>query len=73
MTGTIHLEEGVAAPELREDASGYVLQLDYYRFKNLVDIRPTEGSVFVRAHTEPFNTEMELSEERLINWLRHFH
>ncbi|MFW6117760.1 MAG: MBL fold metallo-hydrolase RNA specificity domain-containing protein, partial [Thermoproteota archaeon] len=30
-------------------------------------------SVFVRAHTEPFNTEMELSEERLINWLRHFH
>ncbi len=67
-----HLEQGVAAPELRKNANKYVLHLDYYRFKNLIDINPPAGSVFVRAHAEPFNVEMELTEDRLKNWLEHF-
>jgi ribonuclease J len=69
---TVHLKEGVAATDLRENGSKYVLHLDYYRFKNLVDINPPKGSVFIRAHTEPFNPEMELSAKRLKNWLEHF-
>jgi ribonuclease J len=69
---TTHLEKGVTAPELREDASNYVLHMDYYRIKNLIDIDPPDGSVFVRAHSEPFNIEMEITENRLKNWLEHF-
>ncbi|MGM0687623.1 MAG: MBL fold metallo-hydrolase [Promethearchaeati archaeon] len=69
---TTHLEKGVTAPELREDASNYVLHMDYYRIQNLIDIDPPDGSIFVRAHSEPFNIEMELSEDRLKNWLQHF-
>ena len=69
---TVHLKEGVAATELRENGSEYVLHLDYYRFKNLVEINPPKGTVFIRAHAEPFNPEMELSSKRLKNWLKHF-
>lgn len=69
---TKHLEEGITAVDIKEDPAKYVLQLDYYRFRNLVDLNPPEGSIFVRAQAEPFNFEMELSEERLINWLKQF-
>lgn len=49
-----------------------MLQLGDYRFQNLVDIAPPPGSTYVRAQTEPFDVVMELSEERLVNWLTHF-
>ncbi len=69
---TKHLDKGVTAVDIRENPDKYVLQLDYYRFKNLVDLDPPKGSKYIRAQSEPFNEEMELSEERLINWLKHF-
>ncbi|KXB05596.1 hypothetical protein AKJ50_00490 [candidate division MSBL1 archaeon SCGC-AAA382A13] len=69
---TKHLEQGITARDIRENPEEYVLQLDYYRFKNLIDLDPPKDSTYVRAQSEPFNIEMELSEKRLINWLRHF-
>jgi ribonuclease J len=41
-------------------------------FKELVDIRPNAGSVFVLSTSEPFNEEQEFEFERLRNWLDHF-
>ena len=41
-------------------------------FKELVDIRPQAGSVFVLSTSEPFNEEQEFEFERLRNWLDHF-
>ncbi len=67
-----HLEKGLTALDLRREPERYVLQLDYWRFNNLLDIQPPEGSRYVRAMTEPFNEEMELSQERLIRWLARF-
>ncbi len=46
--------------------------MDYFRFKNLLDIDPPNDSVYVRAQCEPFNPRMDLSETRMINWLKHF-
>jgi ribonuclease J len=69
---TKHLEKGISAIELNKNPSGYVLHLDYFRFKNILDFELPEGSVFVRAQCEPFNPKMELSHERMIRWLRHF-
>jgi len=68
----MHLEKGVPAYELHNNPEKYVLHLDYFRFKNLIDIDPPKGSAYVRAQCEPFNTKMELSEKRLIQWLKHF-
>jgi len=39
---------------------------------NLIDVKPDEGSVFVRSQTEPFNDEMELDHMRVKRWLDHF-
>jgi ribonuclease J len=69
---TKHLEKGISAIELNENPSSYVLHLDYFRFKNILDFDLPEGSVFVRAQCEPFNKRMELSQKRMIQWLKHF-
>jgi ribonuclease J len=69
---TKHLENGISALELSENPSSYVLHLDYFRFKNILDFVLPEGSVFVRAQCEPFNPKMELSQKRMIRWLKHF-
>jgi len=69
---TKHLEKGISAIELNENPSSYVLHLDYFRFKNILDFELPEGSVFVRAQCEPFNPKMELSQDRMIRWLKHF-
>jgi ribonuclease J len=67
-----HLEKGISAIELNENPCSYVLHLDYFRFKNILDFKLPEGSVFVRAQCEPFNPKMELSQKRMISWLKHF-
>ncbi len=69
---TKHLDKGVSAIELNENPSSYVLHLDYFRFKNILDFELPEGSLFVRAQCEPFNDKMELSQKRMIRWLKHF-
>jgi len=69
---TKHLENGISALELSENPSSYVLHLDYFRFKNILDFVLPEGSVFVRAQCEPFNPKMELSQKRMVRWLKHF-
>ena len=67
-----HLDKGVSALDLNENPSGYVLHLDYFRFKNILDFKLPEDSIFVRAQCEPFNPRMELSQDRMIRWLKHF-
>jgi ribonuclease J len=67
-----HLKNGISALELNKDPSSYVLHLDYFRFKNILDFDLPEGSIFVRAQCEPFNPRMELSQKRMFRWLKHF-
>jgi ribonuclease J len=67
-----HMEDGVCALDLNDDPSCYVLHLDYFRFKNILDFELPDGSLFVRAQCEPFNDRMELSQDRMFRWLRQF-
>ncbi|MFA5364308.1 MAG: MBL fold metallo-hydrolase RNA specificity domain-containing protein [Candidatus Bathyarchaeia archaeon] len=69
---TKHLDNGVSALELNQNPSTYVLHLDYFRFKNILDFTLPKGSIFVRAQCEPFNDRMELSGKRLLRWLKQF-
>lgn len=43
-----------------------------FQLKELIDVRPEQGSQYIRSTTEPFDDEMELSEGRVLNWLIHF-
>jgi len=62
----------IDSEELRRDQRKFVVAFSMPDFKELVDIRPAAGSIFVLSTSEPFNEEQEFEFERLRNWLDHF-
>ncbi len=62
----------IDSQELKGEQSKFVVAFSMPDFKELVDIRPKAGSVFVLSTSEPFNEEQEFEFERLQNWLDHF-
>lgn len=71
-----HYESGVTAVDIMEDPGRYVLMLSYFQFNQLFDFAGDDGripdSYFIKAQCEPFSDDMELDEERMINWLEKF-
>ncbi|MEM2466727.1 MAG: MBL fold metallo-hydrolase [Candidatus Bathyarchaeia archaeon] len=49
-----------------------ILTMSFYDLEQLVEIRPKSGSCYISSSSEPFNEEMEIDYERLVNWLRHY-
>jgi ribonuclease J len=49
-----------------------VLALSFYDLEELVEMQPEAGSCYVLSASEPFNEEMEIDFERLVNWLGHY-
>jgi len=49
-----------------------VLAMSFYDLEELVEIQPKAGSCYILSASEPFNEEMEIDFERLINWLRRY-
>ena len=75
-TDSSHYDNGVVAEEIMADPGHYVLMLSYYDLGQVFDLADERGKIpgsrFIRAQCEPFSDEMELDEERLINWLDAF-
>ncbi|NVM05144.1 MAG: hypothetical protein HWN67_22680, partial [Candidatus Helarchaeota archaeon] len=73
---TFHFKQGVRAYEIRETPEKYVLQLSFWDANELFDLSPENGdmsgSYFIKANTEPFNDEMLIDEQKMINWFDHF-
>jgi ribonuclease J len=49
-----------------------ILALSFYDLEELVDIQPEAGSCYILSASEPFNEEMEIDFEKLVNWLGHY-
>jgi ribonuclease J len=49
-----------------------VLAISFYDLEELIEIKPQAGSCHILSASEPFNEEMEIDFERLVNWLRHY-
>lgn len=62
----------ITAEEIRNNQSKYMVILNFWYFNTFVDLKPEKGSVYIHSLSEPFNEEMEISEKRMNNWLRHF-
>ncbi|UCH31218.1 MAG: MBL fold metallo-hydrolase [Candidatus Bathyarchaeota archaeon] len=56
---------------LRQNQSDVVMNLGFYQFTQLIDIRPDPGSHFIHSMSEPFSEE-DIKDEVMHNWLRHF-
>ena len=50
----------------------YMFFCSDFKLQDLIDIKPDEGSSYIRSLTEPFDLEMELKEEQVKNWFTHF-
>ena len=57
---------------VRKKQDEIMLSLGDFKLQELIDIRPEAGSSYIRSLTEPFDTEMELKEERIKNWFGRF-
>ena len=49
-----------------------VLAMSFYDLEELVEIQPKASSCYILSASEPFNEEMEIDFERLVNWLRRY-
>jgi len=61
-----------SAFELSKEQSNVVLAVSFYDLEELVEIQPKAGSCYILSASEPFNEEMEIDFDRLVNWLDHF-
>lgn len=66
-----YLDRIITAEEVHDSQRNFLVNLDFYSFTELIDIRPEKGSYFIYSMSEPF-TEEDLEEEVLHNWLSHF-
>jgi len=68
----LEMGNSVTAKDLKKDPLRYVFRCDFFELKNLIDIRPPEGSIYIRSVTEPFDEEMEIDKQKADEWLKHF-
>jgi len=47
------------------------MNLDFYQFTELIDVKPESGSPFIHSMSEPFSEE-DLEDEVMHSWLDHF-
>jgi len=58
--------------EVSKQQCKVVLAMSFYDLEELVEIQPEPGSCYVLSASEPFNEEMEIDYEKLVNWLAHY-
>ena len=58
--------------DVKANQKKFVFYCSDFQLLNLIDVRPSEKSSYIRSSTEPFNDEMKLDQERIKRWLIHF-
>lgn len=61
----------VTAKEVQKHPDHYMAVLNFWYLNMLVDLQPKNG-VYIHSLSEPFNEEMEISYDRMMNWLNYF-
>jgi len=66
------LEYEEVLEDVKREQSGYILLTSFYREREIIEVEPVPGSVFILSSSEPFEEESEIEFERLQNWLELF-
>lgn len=71
-----HYDNALTALDIKKHPERYVMMLSYYDLGQIFDIADKNGKIpdswFIKAQCAPFSDEMELDEERFMNWLKIF-
>ncbi len=54
-----------------KNQSKLIMDLDFYQFAELIDIKPKPGSQFIHSMSEPFSEE-DIEDQVMHNWINHF-
>jgi ribonuclease J len=65
------LEKMVTSQDIYENQGEFVMDLNFYQFAELIDIKPDPNSNFIHSMSEPFSEE-DIQDEVMHNWLNHF-
>jgi len=65
------MEKMVNYEFVREHQSEIVMDLDFYQFAELIDIKPNPDSHFIHSMSEPYSEE-DIEDVVMHNWLDHF-
>ncbi|UCE95883.1 MAG: MBL fold metallo-hydrolase [Candidatus Bathyarchaeota archaeon] len=65
------MDKMVTAKYVHQNQSKIVMNLGFYQFGELINIKPDSGSHFIHSMSEPFSEE-DIEDEVMHNWLNHF-
>jgi ribonuclease J len=68
----LNYSNAIKAEEVAKNQSKYILYMEFFDLTELLDIQPSKGSLFIHSLTEPFNEEMAMDFNRMLNWLERF-
>jgi ribonuclease J len=61
----------ITAEDIVKAPNKYLVVLNFWYFNMLADLQP-KNSLYIHSLSEPFNEEMEISAERMNNWMNYF-
>ena len=61
----------ITAQDINKNPNQYMVVLNFWYFNNLIDLETNNG-IYIHSLSEPFNEEMEISFDRMHNWLDYF-
>jgi ribonuclease J len=65
------MDKKVTHDFVHKNQSKLVMDLNFYQFAELIDIKPNRNSLFIHSMSEPFSEE-DIEDEVMHNWLNHF-
>jgi len=69
----LEASNSVNAEQIHEQQKDVIVHLTFFDINELVDIDPLPNVVYIHSSSEPHNEEQVIDEQRLNNWLDHFH
>jgi len=67
-----YLDDSLCYKDVKDNQKKYMFFCTNFDLKELIDIKPVEGSVYIKSVCEPFDIEMEVDWKRIENWINHF-
>ena len=61
----------ITAEQIAQQPQKYIIILNFWYLPTLIDLKPKKG-VYIHSLSEPFNEEMAVSYDRMMNWIHKF-
>ena len=68
----IGMNNSIDYRDISSKQKDYMFYCSDFKLQELIDVRPSEDSSYIRSSTEPFDDEMRLDQDRIKRWLVHF-